>query len=170
MGTDILCFYVEVVYDRIMHSDGDVYVLGGRVYCSCGYFPSSLGDGKDASTYSAREALIGELRNIEERMTRLRKKKDGIRNPFNLDGIKISNELSRLKREARVVNGKLNFNAVTEPDRRLLRFSKDGDIGLTREGGMCWQVNKGPMVEYCQDRLRSVPETSRAFSTCKALR
>jgi hypothetical protein len=89
---------------------------GGRVYCSCGYFPSLLGDGKDASTYSVREALIGELRNIEERMTRLRKKKDRIRNPFDLDGIKISNELSRLKREARVVNGKLNFNAVMEPD------------------------------------------------------
>ncbi len=49
-------------------------------------------------------------------MTRLRKKKDGIRNPFDLDGIKISNELSQLKREARVVNGKLNFNAVMEPN------------------------------------------------------
>jgi hypothetical protein len=148
MGTDILRFYVEVVDDRIMHSDGDVYIPGGRVYCSCGYFPSSPGDGKDVSTYSAREALIGELRNIEERMTRLRKKKDGISNPFDLDGFKISNEISRLKREARIVNGKLNFNAVTEPDRRLLRFSKDGDIGLTREGGVCCQVNKGPMVEY----------------------
>jgi hypothetical protein len=49
MGTDILRFYVEVVDDRIMHSDGDVNVPGGMVYCSCGYFPSSLGDGKDAS-------------------------------------------------------------------------------------------------------------------------
>ena len=47
------------------------------------------------------------------------------------------------------MNGKLNFNAVTEPDRRLLHFSKDGDIGLTREGGVCCRVNKGPMVEYC---------------------
>ena len=47
-----------------------------------------------------------------------------------------------------MVNGKLNFNAVTEPDQRLLHFSKDGDIGLTREGGVCCQVNKGPMVEY----------------------
>ncbi len=47
------------------------------------------------------------------------------------------------------MNGKLNFNAVTEPDRRLLHFSKDGDIGLTREDGVCCQVNKGPMVEYC---------------------
>ncbi len=66
MGTNILRFYVKVVDDRIMHSDNDVYVLGGRVYCSCGYFPSLLGDGKGASTYSVREALIGELRNIEE--------------------------------------------------------------------------------------------------------
>jgi hypothetical protein len=116
MGTNILCFYVKVGDNKIMHSNGNVYIPGGRVYCSCGYFPSLLGNGKDASTYSAKEALIGELRNIEERMTRLRKKKDGIRNPFDLDGIKISNELSRLMREVRVVNGKLNFNAVTEPN------------------------------------------------------
>ncbi|KAL3823590.1 hypothetical protein ACHAXA_005571 [Cyclostephanos tholiformis] len=159
MGTDILRFYVEVVDDRIMHADGDVYLPGGRVYCSCGYFPFFPGNVKDLSTSSssfsassslnsAREALIGELMNIEERMTKLKKKKDGIRNPFDLDGIKISSELSRLKREARIVNGKLNFKAVTEPDPRLLRFSKDGDIGLTKEGGVCCQVNKGPIVEY----------------------
>jgi hypothetical protein len=88
------------------------------------------------------------MRIIAERVTRLRRKKDGIRNPFDLDGIRISREISRLKREAGVVNYKLNFAAAKEPDKRLLRFSKYGDVGLTKEGGVCCQVNKGPMVEY----------------------
>ena len=81
-------------------------------------------------------------------MARLRRKKDGIRNPFDFDGIRISREISRLRREAGAVNAKLNFAAVKEPDRRLLRFSKDGGVGLTKEGGVCCQVNKGPIVEY----------------------
>ena len=147
MGTDLLRFFVEVDDDRIMHADGDVYVPKGRVYCSCGYFPFASGDETQSSS-DARESLVGELRNIEERISRMRKRKGGIRNPFDLDGIRISREISRLTREAGLVNYKLNLAAVREPDRRLLRFTKDGKVGLTREGGVCCQVNKGPIVEY----------------------
>jgi hypothetical protein len=158
-GTDLLRFYVDV-NERMMHAGGDVYVPAGRVYCSCGYFPSAPPGGggggrgapapspRSSSSSGARESLVGELRNIKERVARLRRKKDGIKNPFDLDGIKISREISRLKREAGIVNGKLNFAAVREPDRRLLRFSKNGDVGLTREGGGSCQVNKGLIVEY----------------------
>lgn len=156
-GTDLLRFYVDVD-GRMAHDDDgcDVYVPGGRVYCSCGYFPFATGgsggggSSTSSSSYGAttRESLVEEMRIIAERVTRLRRKKDGIRNPFDLDGIRISREISRLKREAGVVNYKLNFAAAKEPDKRLLRFSKYGDVGLTKEGGVCCQVNKGPMVEY----------------------
>ncbi|KAL3796838.1 hypothetical protein ACHAW5_002524 [Stephanodiscus triporus] len=152
LGTDLLRFFVEVDDDRIMHADGDVYVPKGRVYCSCGHFPFATGDEMSSSMSSAssdaRESLVVELRNIEERIAGMRKRKDGIRNPFALDGIRISREISRLTREAGLVNYKLNLAAVRDPDRRLLRFTKDGNVGLTREGGVCCQVNKGPIVEY----------------------
>jgi hypothetical protein len=42
----------------------------------------------------------------------------------------------------------LNFASVREPDNSLLRFTKDMDVGLTKEGGVCCKVEKGPMVEY----------------------
>ncbi len=75
-------------------------------------------------------------------------RKDEIRNPFNLDGIKLSQEIFRLNQEARKVNGKLNFAMVKDPDKGLLQFSRDGDIRLRKESGICCQANKGVVVEY----------------------
>ncbi len=37
---------------------------------------------------------------------------------------------------------------VKEPDKGLLLFLRDGDVGLTKEGGVCCWVNKGVVVEY----------------------
>mmetsp|Transcript_8251 Transcript_8251/g.17822 ORF Transcript_8251/g.17822 Transcript_8251/m.17822 type:complete len:416 (-) Transcript_8251:1669-2916(-) len=145
MGTDLLRFFVEVD-ERIEHAGGDVYVPRGRVYSSCGYFPFLRGD--DGAVPSVKEAFANELRGIEDQIVKLQERKDEIRNPFNLDGIKLSREIFRLNQEARKVNGKLNFAMVKEPDKGLLRFSRDGDVGLTKEGGVCCQVNKGVVVEY----------------------
>lgn len=146
MGTDLLRFFVEVD-EQISHTGGDVYVPKGRVYSSCGFFPFMGSDAGDA-TPSVKEAFTKELRRIDEQIVLLQKKKEEIRNPFNLDGIKISREIFRLNQEAEQVNGKLNFALVKEPDKGLLRFSKDGDVGLTKEGGLCIQVNKGVVMEY----------------------
>mmetsp|Transcript_13757 Transcript_13757/g.24923 ORF Transcript_13757/g.24923 Transcript_13757/m.24923 type:complete len:421 (-) Transcript_13757:1051-2313(-) len=142
MGTDLLRFYVEVD-EQIAHSGGDVYVPRGRVYSSCGYFPFG-----DDAVSSVKERFAKELKEIVNEMADLQEKKDEIKNPFNLDGIKISREIYRLNREAEKVNGKLNFAMVKEPDKGLLRFSKDGDVGLTKEGGVCCQVSKGVVMEY----------------------
>ncbi|KAL7554147.1 hypothetical protein ACHAWF_018969 [Thalassiosira exigua] len=144
MGTDLLRFFVEVD-EEISHAGEDVYLPRGRVYSSCGYFPF-LGGGADAP--SAKEAYTKEMEGIEEEMRKLQQKKDEIRNPFNLEGIRMSREMFKLRKDAERVADKLNFMAVTDPDKSLLRFSKEGDVALTKEGGVCCQVNKGPVVEY----------------------
>ena len=144
MGTDLLRFYIEVE-EKISHSDVDVYVPKGRVYSSCGYFPF-LGDAGGAP--SVKEAFTKELKRIEDQIDKLQKQKDEIKNPFNFEGIKISREIFKLNRSAEQVVDKLNFVAVKEPDKRLLKFSGCGDVGLTKEGGVCCQVNKGLTIEY----------------------
>lgn len=144
MGTDLLRFYIEVE-EKISHSDVDVYVPKGRVYSSCGYFPF-LGDAGGAP--SVKEAFTKELKRIEDQIDKLQKQKDEIKNPFNFELIKISREIFKLNRSAEQVVDKLNFMAVKEPDKRLLKFSGCGDVGLTKEGGVCCQVNKGLTIEY----------------------
>ena len=147
LGTDLLRFYIELD-DEISHKGSDVYVPKGRVYCSCGYFPFTNNNRK-GNEPTVKESYTKELANIEDEIQRLREKKDEIKNPFSLDGIKISREIGRLRRKAELVAGKLNFSSIIEPDQSLLRFTKDKEVGLTKEGGVCCKVEKGPMmVEY----------------------
>eukprot|EP00573_Skeletonema_grethae_P003699 CAMPEP_0201693550 /NCGR_PEP_ID=MMETSP0578-20130828/6121_1 /ASSEMBLY_ACC=CAM_ASM_000663 /TAXON_ID=267565 /ORGANISM="Skeletonema grethea, Strain CCMP 1804" /LENGTH=392 /DNA_ID=CAMNT_0048179109 /DNA_START=47 /DNA_END=1225 /DNA_ORIENTATION=+ len=144
MGTDLLRFFIEVD-EEITHPGLDVYIPKGRIYCSCGYFPfMNDGGGKDGM----KDAVKDEIKKIEEQIMQLQKKKDDIKNPFNLDGIKISSEIFKLKQDLDMMNQRLSFAMVRQPDKQLLRYSPDGDVGLTKEGGVCCEVKKGPVVEY----------------------
>ncbi|KAL3792684.1 hypothetical protein HJC23_009412 [Cyclotella cryptica] len=155
MGTDLLRFYIELD-EEVSHGDmADLYIPKGRVYCSCGYFPfltsenRSGGGGGGTAPPSMKESYANELQSIEDQMEKLQEKRAEITNPFSLDGFKLSREIGKLQREAELVVDKLNYASVREPDRSLLKFSKDMDVGLTREGGVCCRVDKGPMVvEY----------------------
>ncbi len=142
LGTDLLRFYIEV-NEEISHSDLDVYIPKGKIYFSCGYFPF-IKDGEKG----IKDAFREEIKKIENQIIQLQKKKEDIKNPFNLDGIKISREIFKLKQDLDLLNQRLSFAMVQQPDKNLLRFSPSGDVGLTKEGGVCCEVKKGPVVEY----------------------
>ncbi len=142
LGTDLLRFYIEV-NEEITHSDLDVYIPKGKIYFSCGYFPF-IKDGEKGMKDAFRE----EIQKVEDQIIQLQKKKEDIKNPFNLDGIKISREIFKLKQGLDLLNQRLSFAMVQQPDKNLLRFSPSGDVGLTKEGGVCCEVKKGPVVEY----------------------
>mmetsp|Transcript_30 Transcript_30/g.87 ORF Transcript_30/g.87 Transcript_30/m.87 type:complete len:145 (+) Transcript_30:858-1292(+) len=97
---------------------------------------------------SIKEAYLKELQEYDAKILRLEEKKATINNPFNFEGIQISREIYKLNREAERVNERLAFARVKEPDKNLLKFSKNGDVGLTKEGGVCCRVDKGLAVEY----------------------
>lgn len=142
MGTDLLRFFVEVD-EVITHTGSDVYIPKGRIYCSCGYFPF-INTNKDGMKDNVKD----EIKQIEKQIIQLQKKKDDIKNPFNLEGIKISSEIFKLNQDLDMLNQRLSFAMVRQPDKQLLRYSPDGDVGLTKEGGVCCEVKKGPVVEY----------------------
>ena len=151
MGTDLLRFFIEVD-EEISHTGGDLYLPKGRVYCSCGYFPfmkptMSSGDGNDTNS-SMKETFLKELKSYDEQIMKLRERISEIKNPISLEVFQLSREIFRLNREAERANERLNLARVREPDKSLLRFSKDGDVGLTKEGGVCCRVDKGLAVEY----------------------
>ena len=143
----MLRFYVELE-DEVTHKGSDLYIPRGRVYCSCGYFPFASTN-RNGSEPTIKESFQKELAKIEDQIQQLQQEKENIKNPFSLDRIKISSEIGKLRRKAELTAGKINFASVTNPDKRLLRFTKDGDVGLTREGGVCCKVEKSAMmVEY----------------------
>ena len=66
-----------------------------------------------------------------------------------LNKIKKKNaEMIKLKVEMQQAAERFAGASVTEPDKSLLKFSSDGAVGLTREGGVCCKVFKGLGIEY----------------------
>ena len=53
-----------------------------------------------------------------------------------------------LRVQANELQKRMNECAVQNPDRSILRFSRDQSVGLTREGGLCCKVQKGLAIEY----------------------
>lgn len=54
----------------------------------------------------------------------------------------------KLKVELQETAERYRGASVMEPDTSILRFSPEGDVGLTKEGGVCCKVSKGMAIEY----------------------
>jgi len=141
MGTDLLRFFIEAEEDmEIRHSGSDVYVPPGKIYCSCGYFKMHRPSGIKDDLRDQMQALEGKAAELDAEMQQ---------EPlFSMKRIKISKELFEFGQRAKALRKAIAEADVVEPDKSLLRMSRRGDVGLTREGGVCCKVRKGPVAEY----------------------
>jgi len=136
LGTDIVRFYVNVP-SEVSHIGGDVYCPKGRVYCSCGYFPV----GSSRTKESLRQQLEDLGREYELLSTN-----NGKTNMW--DTIVQNKRLLEIRIESGKLTQRMNEARVREPDNSVLRKSKRGDVGLTREGGVCCRITKGLSTTY----------------------
>jgi len=140
-GTDLLRFYIEID-SEVRHKGGDVYCPPGRIYATCGYFPMNHPRSWEKATLENQlEEIHAKYENIQDEM-----QKEG---PFSLKRLALYRKLVQLSIDVENVNAKLYDAKVRDPDMSLLHLSKDRRVGLTREGGICCKVQKGPVgYEY----------------------
>jgi hypothetical protein len=166
MGTDLLRFFIEVDQGdgdehgshentndenrgEIRHSGGDVYVPPGKIYCSCGYFVMHRPSG-------IKDELRDEMTGLEDRAADI----DALLEDQNDQSLQstpppslwkrltLQKERFDLSHRAKKLKRSIIQANVMEPEKSLLRVSRKGDVGLTREGGVCCKVRKGPVAEY----------------------
>ncbi len=149
MGTDLLRFYVEVEEEIKRNGrNSDTYCPKGRIYCNCGFFDmrrqvnggSNAGMGEKARFRKRLDDQINRAEELDEEIANA--------GPFSFEGIKKNAELFRLKVDMQRTAESLASASVTEPDASILRFNRDGNAGLTKEGGVCCKVYKGVGLEY----------------------
>ena len=140
MDTDLLRFYVEIE-EQLSRKGSDVFCPKGRIYCSCGYFPTN----RQSTDYKERYK-----QQLEKMILRAEELDDEIaaEGPFSVVKLKKQAELFRLKVDMQETGEKLRAASVMEPNRSILKMSPDGSVGLTREGGVCCKVPKGIAIEY----------------------
>lgn len=143
LGTDLLRFYIDLEQE-MSHSGSDVYCPKGRVYMQCGFF--SLNN-NNIQFGGRREELKKELDEVTRKYEDLTQQieEEGF---FSLRKMKLTRDIVQVSMDARMVNAKLNDARVIEPDKSLLRMSQDGNVGLTKEGGVVCKVMKGAVREY----------------------
>ena len=138
MGSDLLRFYIEID-EEVSRKNGDVYCPAGRIYCSCGFFNMDRpSNGEKARYKKILDAMITRAEALDEEIAAA-----GF-----LEKLKKNAEMIRLKVQMQETADRYRGASALEPDSSILRFSEQGDVGLTKEGGVCCKVNKGMAIEY----------------------
>lgn len=146
LGTDLLRFFIEL--DEQMSRPGsDVYCPRGRIYMQCGFFALNSRTDQNMKFGGRKEQLKRQLNEYTEKREDLSRRLDQ-EGFFSFEKLKLTRELIQLKMDITMAQAKLNDARVIEPDKSLLQLSKEGNIGLTREGGVVCKVFKGAVREY----------------------
>jgi hypothetical protein len=140
MGTDLVRFYIETE-ELISRKGKDIYLKPGRIYCNAGYFATNRkGKGYKAQIKKELDNMILRAEELDVEIEQC--------GPFSIDRFKKNTELFQLKVEMQRKADLFRSASVAEPSSSILKFSPRGDVGLTREGGVCCKVNKGISLEY----------------------
>jgi hypothetical protein len=143
MGTDLLRFYIDLE-EEVRHRGRDVHCPKGRVYCTCGFFPLNIRH----QTGTLKQSLREQQEMLSRRYEQLLRENEEDKSLISWTKLKRTKELVDLRIEGDRLRDRMNEARVREPDKSLLRLSRDQDVGLTREGGICYKVVKGLATEY----------------------
>jgi hypothetical protein len=169
MGTSVLRYYVDLE-EETRHQGSDVYCPAGRVYFTCGYFPmagrtststttsaTATGTAQHASSSSSfggagggslKDSLRHEYHELEAQYEDLATENELDHSLISFEKIQRGKRMMDLRMHANKISQKMNEAQVREPDKSLLRLSRDQSVGLTKEGGVCCKVSKGLAFEY----------------------
>jgi len=145
VGTDVVRLYVELE-EEVGREGSDVYCPAGRVYGTCGYFPIHQATKADQHTW--KDVLAEEHKAALSKYEKLQQDKELDTRLFSLDQVKRMKEIMDVKAEIEKLEKQLQEVRQREPERSMLRLSRKGDVGLSKEGGVCCKVNKGLAIEY----------------------
>lgn len=149
MGTDIVRMYFDLEEDVRQKASSDVYCPKGRIYATCGYFPmkKSRSDGSSLQG-SVKDELGHMLRELKLQYETLEMEGQQDTRLFSMDHLKRMKDMYRIKQDIEKVSQQLQQARQREPERSQLRLSRDGRVGLSKEGGVCCKVQKGLASEY----------------------
>lgn len=143
MGTDVVRFFVEMEETL---AKNDVYCPQGRIYGTCGYFP--IRRSKAADVHSLKDEIADELHLLNYQYEALRHENEVDERWFSMDKMKRQKEMTDLKKRIQKLEERQREARLREPERSQLRLSRRGDVGLSKEGGVCCKVHKGLAMEY----------------------
>jgi hypothetical protein len=147
-GTDILRLYIELPEKVQSKADGDIYCPAGRVYGTCGYYSQEGNSGVTAGQPHPKDVLVEQQRMLQQRYKQIEEEQEADERLISWDQMQNMKKLMDLRMQLGRVAEELQRAREWEPDKSQLRFTRDGKVALTKEGGVSCKVRKGLAVEY----------------------
>ena len=147
LGTDVFRFYIEAEEPFRASPASDVSCPRGRIYGNCGYFPTLTTEVRD-SYHAYKEKLQKEYRATANQYERLRQESEEDLRLISWDKFSRMQEEIKLRKRLQELDHQIQEARQKEPEKAQLRMSRKGDVGLTKDGGVCCKVQKGLALEY----------------------
>ena len=146
-GTDVFRFFIEAEEAFRASGESDVFCPSGRIYGNCGYFPRLKPEVRD-KFHHYKDDLQKQYKQLSNTYQVLKAEDDEDVNLISWGKLSRFKDEMKLRRQLRELQEKINEARQREPDKENLRMSRKGDVGLTRDGGVCCKVQKGLALEY----------------------
>lgn len=143
-GIDILRFYLDVE-EEISHSkSSNLRCPANRVYCTAGVF--SMHHHKESELF--KDCLRSELDKLAQRHEELISEEEKDERSFSFDRLKRAKQMMDLRNRIRDMNQKITQARIRNPEKSMLRLARKGDVGVTKDGQVCYRETKGMSSEY----------------------
>lgn len=148
MGTDTLRFFIETQQEVFLSDNSDVSCPKGRIYGNCGYFPIHSTVEGGARQIPWKDVLQKEYAGVAARYEQLQIESEEDTRVFSLDHLSRMKQILDTRATLKRLEQRIQEARQREPEKSQLRLSRRGDVGLSKEGGVCLKVQKGLAVEY----------------------
>lgn len=152
-GTDIVRLYIELTDAVVVAAAtdplaaSDVSCPAGRVYGTCGYFPTPAAASGDSAS-SRRDAVQQKYHDALRAYEAQTDAEGHHNNNGMLRQWHRMHEAWQAKQVVEQLAAQLQLARQRDPEKSLLRYNRAQTVGLTREGGVCCKVRKGLALEY----------------------
>jgi hypothetical protein len=146
-GIDMLRFFFDVE-EEICHDTktSTLRIPARRVYCTCGYFYMEQHHHNEAEAF--KEYLRHELDTLVQKYENLTIEDENDESLISFDKLKRTKKLMELRKQIRDANKKIQEARVRDPEKSMLRLSRNRDVGVTKDGQVCYKEMKGLSAEY----------------------
>jgi hypothetical protein len=144
-GIDILRFYIDVE-EEICHDKehSTLKCPARRVYCTSGFF--SMNHHSESEAY--KDYLRGELDRLVNKYDDLTIEDEADEHFFSMEKVKRAKHMMDLRKQIKATNELITQARIRDPEKAMLRLSRKGDCGVTKEGQVCYKEIKGVSAEY----------------------
>ena len=95
-----------------------------------------------------KDSLRGELDRLMHKYEDLTLEDERDERFFSLDGVKRAKQMMEIKQQIKATNKKITQARIRDPEKAMLRLSRRRDLGVTKEGQVCYRQTKGTSAEY----------------------